>query len=363
VRERATTVPSWGRPWRKTDRPLHLPVLPAAIDPNLSKVVVPDERFDHLVASYKPKSVIPAVLTVTDIAGLVKGAAEGAGLGNAFLSHIQAVDGIFHVCRGFAGDEVVHVEGNVDPMRDLDIIHNELRLKDIAIVSAKVEANRKAIENKRGGKEAKEEWEAQVRVLEHLQSGKDVRIGDWGNVDVEAINKLNLVTAKPMIYLVNLSEKDYIRKANKFLPKLAEWLKANHPEDKMIPFSCEFEAKWLEMSATEKEEYSKANSGVKSMMPKIIKAGYHALSLCHFFTAGADEVRAWTLKEGSTYPQAAGVIHTDIQKNFIAAEVFTYDDFKALGSEVKVKEAGKYSTKGKLAEISDGEVVYFKHNS
>lgn len=315
------------------------------------------------MAAYKPKSVVPAVLTVTDIAGLVKGAAEGAGLGNAFLSHIQAVDGIFHVCRAFGGDEVTHVEGNVEPVRDLEIIHNELRLKDIAIVQAKVDGMRKNVERKVGGKEAKEEFDTLEKVLARLKENKDVRDGDWGNTDIEWINKQNLITAKPMVYLVNLSEKDYIRKSNKFLPKLAEWLKANHPDDKMIPFSCEFESKWVDMSATEREEYSKANGGVRSAMPKIIKIGYHALNLCHFFTAGADEVRAWTLKVGSTAPQAAGVIHTDIQKNFIAAEIFAYDDFKELGSEAKVKEMGKYHTKGKLYEMADGDIAYFKHGA
>jgi obg-like ATPase 1 len=179
----------------------------------VSKVPVPDERFDQLVASYKPKSVIPAVLTVTDIAGLVKGAADGAGLGNAFLSNIQAVDGIFHVCRAFASDEIVHVEGRVDPVADLEIIHNELRLKDLGIVSAQVEGKRKNVEREgaNGKKEVKEEFAALVKAQEWLQSGKDIRQGDWSSGEIEWLNKLQLLTAKPMVYLVNLSEKDYIR--------------------------------------------------------------------------------------------------------------------------------------------------------
>lgn len=282
---------------------------------------MPDERFDHLVSVYKPKSVIPAVLTVTDIAGLVKGAAEGAGLGNAFLSNIQAVDGIFHVCRAFSGDDITHVEGRVDPCEDLDIIHNELRLKDVSIVQAQVDGRRKNVERGMGGKEAKEEFAALEKCLAWLNTGKDVRQGEWGAMEVEAINKLQLLTAKPMVYLVNLSEKDYIRKRNKFLEPLAAWIKARGQEDKILPFSCEFEGKLADMEGGKeaREAYCK-EVGAKTCMPRIIKIGYHALSLCHYFTAGPDEVRAWTVKQGSSAPQAAGVIHTDFLKNFIAAE-------------------------------------------
>lgn len=333
------------------------------IDPNVSKVPVPDDRFDHLVTCFKPKSVIPAVLTVTDIAGLVKGAAEGAGLGNAFLSHIQAVDGIFHMVRAFGGDEVTHVEGSVDPVRDLEIIHKELLLKDIAHAQKWVDSNRKNIDRGLGGKDAKAELDCMDKVLAYMQTGKDVRQGEWGANEIEILNKHNLISAKPMVYLVNLSEKDFLRKRNKFLEPLAEWLKARETGDKMIPFSCEFEAKLFDMDAEAKAKYC-AETGAKSAMPRIIKIGYHALNLIHFFTAGADEVRAWTLKQGSVAPQAAGTIHTDIQKNFIAAEVYAFDDFKAEGSsEAAVKAAGKYRTTGKLYEIQDGDVCYFKHGA
>jgi obg-like ATPase 1 len=332
------------------------------IDPHVSKVPVPDERFDQLVASYKPKSVVPAVLTVTDIAGLVKGAAEGAGLGNAFLSNIQAVDGIFHVCRAFASDEIVHVEGRVDPVADLEIIHNELRLKDLGIVSAQVEGKRKNVEREgaNGKKEVKEEFAALVKAQEWLQSGKDIRQGEWSSAEIDHLNKLQLLTAKPMVYLVNLSEKDYIRKGNKFLEPLAAWVKARGQDDKMLPFSCEFEGKVFDMDAEARAAYLKEKA-TKSTMARIIKIGYHALNLCHFFTAGADEVRAWTIKQGSLAPQAAGTIHTDFLKNFIAAEVFSFEDWKAAGcSEAEVKAAGKYHTKGKVYEVADGDVCFFR---
>jgi obg-like ATPase 1 len=283
----------------------------------VSKVPVPDERFDHLVTAHKPKSVVPAVLTVTDIAGLVKGAAEGAGLGNAFLSNIQAVDGIFHVCRAFAGDEVVHVEGRVDPVADLEIIHRELRLKDTATVATQLELKKKGVA--RGGKEEKAEYAALESVHAYLESGKDVRMGDWDAYQTEVLNKLQLLTAKPIVYLVNLSEKDYIRKRNKFLEPLAAWVKALGQDDKILPFSVEFEQKIFDMDAAAREAYCKENA-TRSIMPRIIKGGYHALHLVHFFTAGPDEVRAWTIKENTTAPNAAGTIHTDFLKNFIAAE-------------------------------------------
>lgn len=327
------------------------------IDPHVSKVPVPDPRFDHLVTSHKPKSVMPAVLTVTDIAGLVKGAAEGAGLGNAFLSNIAAVDGIFHVCRAFAGDEIVHVEGRVDPVADLEIIHNELRLKDTATVSGQIESKRKGVERGLGGKEAKAEFTSLEKIHAWLLTGKDIRMGDWLVLDVEVLNRLQLLTAKPVVYLVNLSEKDYIRKANKFLEPLANWVKALGQDDKILPFSVEFEAKIFDMDQESRDAYCKEKGGVKSIMPRIIKAGYHALDLAHFFTAGPDEVRAWTIKSNTVAPQAAGTIHTDFLKNFIAAEIYSYDDWKAAnGSEAEVKAAGKYHTKGKLYEIQDGDV-------
>jgi obg-like ATPase 1 len=324
---------------------------------------------------------------VTDIAGLVKGAAEGAGLGNNFLSNIQAVDGIYHVCRGFGGDEVTHVEGRVDPVADLEIIHNELRLKDLNIVTSQVELKKKSVDRGLGGKDAKEEYAALERISAWLSGGKDVRLGDWGAVDVEVLNKLQLLTAKPVVYLINLSEKDYIRKRNKFLEPLAAWVKALGQDDKVLPFSCEFEAKIADMSEADREAYCKEHA-TKSAMPRIIKIGYHALHLSHFFTAGADEVRAWTIKKDAVAPVAAGTIHTDFQKNFIAAEgeailprpplasprshphahpcpsnspVFAYDDFKAEGSsEANVKAAGKYHTKGKLYEVQDGDICFFK---
>lgn len=334
------------------------------IDPNVSRVAVPDERFDYLVETYKPKSVVPAVLTVTDIAGLVKGAAEGAGLGNAFLSHIAAVDGIFHMVRSFSSEEVIHVEGSVDPTRDLAIIHGELLRKDIDAVRGRIDSMRKNVERGQGGKEAKEEFATLEKALKVMaEDGKEIRAADWTGTEIEHLNKQQFLTAKPMVYLVNLSEKDYLRKSNKFLPILADWLKARGLGDKMIPFSCEFEQKLAGMGPEEAAKFT-AEVGAKSMFPRIIKAGYHALNLSHFFTAGKDEVRAWTIKTDCLCPKAAGVIHTDFEKGFIMADVMSFEDFKANGStEAGVRAAGKLRMEGRLYEVKDGDIMHFKFNT
>ena len=332
---------------------------PSQIDPNLSRVEVPDERFDHLCASFKTKSAIPAVLTVTDIAGLVKGAAEGAGLGNAFLSHIGAVDAIYHVCRAFESDDIVHVEGSVEPTRDLDIIHAELRKKDMAGLATRIEPLKKAAE--RGGaanKEAKELYTMFVKFLAWLEEGKDIRTGDWSPAEVEELNSLALLTAKPVVYLVNMSEKAFIAKKSKFLPLLADWLKARGTDDKMIPFSCEFEGKLVNMSAEDAAKYCET-VGAKSVLPRIIRTGYTALGLVHYFTASANEVRAWSVKKDTPAPKAAAVIHGDFEKHFISSEIYSYADYKEHGADVAaVRAAGKIRMEGRKYEVQDGDICF-----
>uniref|UniRef100_A0A7S3PRC8 Obg-like ATPase 1 n=1 Tax=Aplanochytrium stocchinoi TaxID=215587 RepID=A0A7S3PRC8_9STRA len=338
------------------------------IDPNVAKINVPDKRFNYLVGLYKPKSVVPAQLSVTDIAGLVRGAAEGAGLGNAFLSHISAVDGIFHVCRAFDSKKVTHVEESVDPTRDLLIIHDELRLKDIEAVKKYVEANAKNVARGIGGKEKKFEFEVMQKVLEHLEAGKDVRSGVWDAKEVEIINNQYFLTAKPMVYLANVSTKSFIAKGNKYLEKIAEFIKNRGNNDILIPFSVTFEEALIEAEANggaegKKKFLQEAGKGMRSMIPKIIKVGYDALNLMYFFTAGADEVRAWSVRRGTLAPKAAGVIHTDFEKGFIMAEVMKFEDLQELGSEAEVKAAGKMLQKGKNYEFEDGIIVHFKFNN
>ncbi|KAJ1938857.1 hypothetical protein EC988_007465, partial [Linderina pennispora] len=296
------------------------------IDPEESRVAVPDERFDWLCEHYKPSSKVPAYLTIIDIAGLVKGASEGAGLGNAFLSHVRAVDGIFHVVRAFNDPDVVHVEGEVDPGRDLDIIHSELRMKDIAFLSKTIDEQAKNIARLGNGgnaddKKKKEEFATLEKVLEFLKSGKDVRKGDWTNKEIYVINQQMLLTAKPVIYLANVSEKDYVRRKNKFLPKIKAWIDENNPGDMLIPFSGVFETTLQAMEGADRDAYLAETKGA-SAFPKIITTGYHSLDLQHFFTAGhGTEVRAWTCRKGAKMTEAARSIHNEIADSLIQVDV------------------------------------------
>uniref|UniRef100_A0A2I3T779 Obg-like ATPase 1 n=1 Tax=Pan troglodytes TaxID=9598 RepID=A0A2I3T779_PANTR len=287
------------------------------IDPNESRVPVPDERFDFL------SSKIPAFLNVVDIAGLVKGAHNGQGLGNAFLSHFSACDGIFHLTRAFEDDDITHVEESVDSIRDIEIIHEELQ---------------------GGDKKLKPEYDIMCKVKSWVIDQK--------NLFIEVLNKHLFLTSKPMVYLVNLSEKDYIRKKNKWLIKIKEWVDKYDPGALVIPFSGALELKLQELSAEERQQYLEANM-TQSALPKIIKAGFAALQLKYFFTAGPDEVCARIIRKGTKAPQAAGKIHTDFEKGFIMAEVMKYEDFKEEGSENAVKAAGKYRQQGRNYIVED----------
>jgi len=330
------------------------------IDPNEARVNVPDERYEWLVDYFKPASKVPAVLSVTDIAGLIKGASKGEGLGNAFLSHIRAVDGIFHVTRIFEDDDVTHVEGSVDPVRDLQIVTDELILKDIESVTKKKEQLERELTHKKDKKKM-QELETVNAVLNLLNQNKQVRYGDWKAQDIETLNSLSLLTAKPVVYLVNMSEKDYIRKGNKWLGKIKQWVDSQGGEP-IVPFCGVLEQKMLSMTNEEIAAYEKENK-VTSGIPKIIKTGYYALDLIHFFTCGTDEVKCWTIRKGTKAPQAAGIIHSDFEKGFICAEVMKYDEFKQLGSEAAVKAAGKYKQEGKGYVVCDGDILYFKANT
>lgn len=333
------------------------------IDPNEARVPVPDDRFDWLVENHKPASKVPAFLNVTDIAGLVKGASEGQGLGNAFLSHIKACDALFHLCRTFEDPDITHVEGEVDPVRDLDIINEELRLKDEEFFEKVFEE----VERKycRGNDKAlKAEYEILCKFKKVLmEDKKHIRFGDWNQADIEVLNKHLFITSKPMLYLINLSEKDYIRKKNKWLPKIKEFVDKNDPGAMMIPFSGAFELKLMEMESEEERKAYLEETKCTSVLDKIVVQGYSALQLQYFFTAGADEVKAWTIQKGSKAPQAAGRIHGDFEKGFIMAEVMKYADFKEHGSENAVKAAGGYRQQGKNYTVEDGDIIFFKFNA
>ncbi|KAF7967282.1 hypothetical protein HWV62_34993 [Athelia sp. TMB] len=336
----------------------------ATINPEEARIPVPDVRFDWLCETYKPVSRVPAFLTCIDIAGLTAGASTGAGLGNAFLSHVRAVDGILQMVRAFDDPEVTHVEGDVDPCRDMEIIQTELRLKDIEWVQKHLEGLKRtgrSLNNSSLADKAKKEEIATVeRVLKCLtEDNKDVRKGDWNNKEIDVVNGLTLLTAKPITYLVNLSEKDYIRKKNKWLAKIKAWIDTNNPGDSLIPFSVALEERLALMSPEERAAEEKS-IGATSALGKITQAGYASLDLIRYFTCGPDEVRAWTIRKGTKAPQAAGVIHTDFENKFVCGEIMSYADLQEHGSETAVKAAGKLRQQGKPYEMVDGDIAYWK---
>eukprot|EP00794_Sanderia_malayensis_P017844 gene17844-19625_t len=334
------------------------------IDPNENnRVPVPDERYDFLCKHHKPASKVPAFLNVVDIAGLVKGASEGQGLGNAFLSHIKACDSIFHMLRAFDDEDVTHVDGDINPVRDIETIMEELRLKDVEYLAARINDLEKKVV--RGGdKKGLLEFDFMKRLYTLVsEDKKHIRFSThWTAVEIELLNKHLLLTAKPMIYLINLSEKDFIRKKNKWLVKIKDWIDKNDPGASIIPFSGSFELKVLEMEPEEAKQYQEEHKA-QTILPKIIKTGFQTLQLQYFFTAGKDEVKAWTIQKGTKAPQAAGKIHTDFEKGFIMAEVMKYDDFHELGSESAVKAKGKYCQQGKNYVVQDGDIIFFKFNA
>lgn len=334
----------------------------ATIDPEEARVIVPSSRFDELCKIYKPASEVPAHLTVYDIAGLTKGASAGEGLGNAFLSHIRAVDSIYQVVRCFDDAEIIHIEGDVDPVRDLEIINEELRLKDIEFCEKALENSLKIA--KRGGQslEVKQEKEKAAlieRITKLLQEGQRVANQTWTPKEVEAINSMFLLTAKPCIYLINLSERDYARKKNKHLLRIKEWVDKYSPGDLIIPFSVSLEEKLSTMSEEEQAEELKTLQ-TTSALPKIVTTMRQKLDLISFFTCGPDEVREWTIRKGTKAPQAAGVIHNDLMNTFILAQVMKYEDVVEYKDDAAIKSAGKLLQKGKDYVVEDGDIIYFR---
>lgn len=338
------------------------------IEPNETRAFMPDERFDWLVEQHKPKSEVQPFLTVVDIAGLVSGASKGEGLGNAFLSHIKAVDGIIHVMRAFEDSDIVHAEDTVDPVRDINTITSELRIKDMDFMKGKIEQhNRIKTAEATKTPQAKKRWEENMasfeKILAYMEGGKDVRLGMdiWNKNDVECLNDLQLLTAKPVLFAVNLNMNDYKRKKNKFLKPIFDWVQANAPGSSIIPYCGEFENSLVDMDAATIQETLKTEE-TTSALPKIIRQAFTMVNLILFYTAGPDEVRAWIIRRGYKAPQAAGVIHTDFETGFICAECMTFDELKEKGSENAMKAAGRYRQEGKLYEVQDGDVIFFKFN-
>mmetsp|Transcript_94064 Transcript_94064/g.265648 ORF Transcript_94064/g.265648 Transcript_94064/m.265648 type:complete len:399 (-) Transcript_94064:158-1354(-) len=337
------------------------------IDPTETRAYLEDERFDWLVAQHKPKSEVKAHLTVVDIAGLISGASKGEGLGNAFLSHIQAVDGIIHVMRAFEDDDVIHAEDTVDPVRDIITICNELRIKDLSFMQSKKEMHKKGLSAAKTKSPAhlkkwEEENDCMDKIIALLEEGKDVKnnMANWTPKDVEYLNDYALLTAKPCMFAINMNHRDYCRKKNKFLKPIYEWVQANAPGSAMIPYCGAYEEELQDMESDADREARLKEDATTSAMPKIITTAFHMVHLINFFTAGPDEVRAWTIRKGYKAPQAAGCIHTDFEKKFIMAETMSFADLKELGSEAAVKAAGKYRQEGKGYEVHDGDVIFYK---
>ncbi|TVY15887.1 Obg-like ATPase 1 [Lachnellula arida] len=346
------------------------------IEPNEARCAVPDARYDFLCDIWKPPSMYPAYLQVTDIAGLIKGASQGEGLGNAFLSHIQAVDGMFHIVRAFDNDEVLHVDDSIDPTRDLSkffcffFFLCELCKKDLDIL-AKTIVSEEATVRKAGGKFKMNPLfpSTTTKIKAMLEQDKPVRDGTWTSAEIELINeKMQLITTKPVIYLVNLTMKDYIRQKSKYLPHIAKWVTEHGglPRD-VIPFSVEFEEKIhsFKDDPAGLEAFMK-DIKVKSRLEKIITEGFTKLGLQYYFTAGEKEIRCWTIPRGCLAPQAAGAIHGDFERGFIKAEVVAYQDFHDLCEGAKsmapIKAAGKYRQEGKTYTVQDGDIIHFQFN-
>jgi GTP-binding protein YchF len=356
------------------------------IDPNMVRCIVPDQKFKYLAKTYKPPSVVPAALKVVDIAGLIRGASEGAGLGNAFLSHIAAVDGIFHLVRAFDSDEVVHVDDSVDPIRDLETIESELCLKDKTTLESVLVKEKEKVRKAKGLARSAEPTldetvkSAYEKCAALLEANTPIQTGEFSAGEVEVIRDWGLITTKPQVYICNMSKRNFIRKGSKYLVKIQNWVN-EHGGGQIIPMSVEFEEELFQLKEdpaaqqayldectnTAKEMGLTGPQFVcKSVIPRIIRSGRTALCLQSFYTAGPKEVRAWTIQKGTSAPQAAGVIHTDFERGFIKAEIANFDDFKALhngqASMAKVKEAGKYRQEGKGYVMAEGDIVEFMFN-
>ena len=331
----------------------------ATIEPNVGVVVVPDERLNHLNELYKPKSLVPTSFEFTDIAGLVKGASQGEGLGNKFLSHIREVDAIVNVVRCFENAEITHVEGKIDPVRDIEIINTELILTDLETIENRIQRIGKKMDMAKDKKE-KLEIDTLKHTKEILTNGIPLRLGNLNEDECEVLKSFNLITIKPVIYVANVSEDDAVIGENEYTLKVKEL--AARENAGVIVMSCQIESELSDLDEAEKKVFLQELGITNSGLDKLIYQTYSILGLRTFFTAGEQEVKAWTFKEGMKAPQCAGIIHSDFERGFIRAEVTSYDDLLQYGTELKVKEAGRMGLEGKEYEMQDGDICYFRFN-
>jgi len=329
------------------------------IEPNVGMVSVPDERLDFLADMYAPKKYTPAVIEFVDIAGLVKGASKGEGLGNKFLSNIRMTDAIVHVVRCFDDSNIIHVEGSTDPLRDIETIDLELIMADMEMVERRIDKAKKAA---KGDKKYLHEAEVLEKLLEHLNAGKNARSYDCAPEDKELIAESELLTLKPVIYAANLDEKTFAGgyDDNTYYNSVLEHAKAEG--SLVLPICAKVEQEIAELPDEEKEMFLEELGISESGLDRLIKCSYSLLGLISYLTAGSDEVRAWTITKGTKAPQAAGKIHTDFERGFIRAEIVAFEDLKTCGSMAAAKEKGLVRSEGKEYVMQDGDVTLFRFN-
>ena len=330
------------------------------VEPNVGVVAVPDPRLDRLFELVRPKTKVPAVVEFVDIAGLVKGASQGEGLGNQFLSHIREVDAVVHVIRCFEDPDVVHVMGPVDPVRDHDVVTSELALADLAVVERRLEKARKTA--RAGDKEAQAELVLLERVVEELNAGRGAREAGEGEEAVRFLRRLGLLTAKPILYAANVNEDDLAQGGGRWLDALRAAVQAHHEEAEIVLFSARFEAELAELSGEERREFLAQAGVTEPGLDRLIHAGYHLLGLQTFFTVGDNEVRAWTMHRGQTAFEAAGEIHSDFQRGFIRAETVAFEEFVRAGSYKAARELGLVRSEGRDYVVKDGDILLFRFN-
>ncbi len=331
----------------------------ATIEPNVGVVTVPDERMDELKKMYNPDRFIPTAYEFTDIAGLVKGASKGEGLGNKFLSHIREVDAIVEVVRCFDNGKIIHVDGNVDPVRDIETINLELAISDLDIINNRLDkVSKKARTTK--DKDTLIEVEALEKAKKALEENKPLRQVDFTEEEEKLLKSYSFLTIKPIIYLANIDEEELGMEDNNYVKQVKEYAKLENAQ--VVSLCAKTEEDLSELDDADKQEMLEALGLDKSGLDKLITATYDILGLATYFTVGKDEVRAWTFRKGMNAKQCAGIIHTDFEKGFIRAEVMSYEDLIECGSELKVKEAGKARLEGKDYLMQDGDICHFRFN-
>lgn len=330
------------------------------IEPNVGVITVPDERLNKLAELINPKQIVPTTVEIVDIAGLVKGASKGEGLGNKFLANIRETDAILHVLRCFDDENIVHVDGKVDPVRDKEIIDAELQIKDLETIDSRIAKVQKQAQTG-GDKQAKQAYEVLIKYKEALEQGKSARTVTFETKDEQKIaHELFLLTSKPVMYVCNVDEASAVS-GNKYVDAVREAVKDENAE--ILVVAAKIESEIAEFETYEERQMFLQEIGLEeSGVSRLIKSAYNLLNLQTYLTAGVQEVRAWTYEKGWKAPQCAGVIHTDFEKGFIRAEVIKYEDFLQYGSEAAVKEAGKLGVEGKEYVVQDGDIMHFRFN-